>query len=157
VLIGSGTWSQDVDVAAADPVKGKNLAYTFHFYAGTHGQPLRDKVESATNRGVAVFSSEWGTSKATGGEGFFLRESEEWLSFLDRHAIGWVNFSLSDKADSSSALKNLHDALTQGLTKLLDRQSLMVPETPGPAGYPIWAADELTPSGTFVRNKMRNR
>ncbi|HEX7499158.1 MAG TPA: cellulase family glycosylhydrolase, partial [Polyangia bacterium] len=54
VLIGSGTWSQDVDVAAADPVKGKNLAYTFHFYAGTHGQPLRDKVESATNRGVAV-------------------------------------------------------------------------------------------------------
>ena len=157
ILIGSGTWSQDVDVAAADPVPGKNLVYTFHFYAGSHGQALRNKVEVALERGVAVFCSEWGTSEASGSGGPYLRESEEWLAFLDRLGIGWVNFSISDKGESSAALKNLGDALKAGQTALLERESLLVPATLGPEGYAIWGLDELSASGTFVRNKLRSR
>jgi endoglucanase len=157
ILIGSGTWSQDVDVAAADPVQGKNLVYTFHFYAGSHAQALRDKVETALGRGAAVFCSEWGTSEASGNGGPYLRQSEEWLAFLDRHQIGWVNFSLSDKSESSAALKSLWDAMKAGQTKLVDRDSLLVPATPGPEGFPIWSPEELSRSGTFVRNKLRSR
>merc|ERR1711972_1229682 len=36
IVLGTRTWSQDVDLAAYDPVYGTNLAYTLHFYAATH-------------------------------------------------------------------------------------------------------------------------
>ena len=38
IVLGTRTWSQDVDEAAQDPVQGENLAYTIHFYANTHMQ-----------------------------------------------------------------------------------------------------------------------
>jgi endoglucanase len=154
ILIGSGTWSQDVDVAAEDPVQGKNLAYTFHFYAGSHGRALRDKIEAALGHGVAVFCSEWGTSEASGAGGPYLRESEEWLAFLDRHDISWVNWSMADKNESSAALKSLFEVMKQGNTALAERESLLVPETATPEGHIIWGSDELSASGTFVRDKM---
>lgn len=40
IVLGTKTWSQDVDEAAEDPVQGENLAYTIHFYANTHMQEL---------------------------------------------------------------------------------------------------------------------
>jgi endoglucanase len=157
ILIGSGSWSQDVNLAAADPVQGRNLAYTFHFYAGTHGEALRGKVRAAMDLGVAVFASEWGTSEASGTGGPYLPASEAWLAFLDRHTIGWVNWSLCDKSESSAALKSLSAALKEGNKVLLDRESLLVPETLGPEGYPVWSAEELSASGFFVRARMRAR
>ena len=66
IIVGTPSWSQDVDVAAADPIAGTNIAYTLHFYAGTHGQFLRDKAQTALNRGVALFVTEWGSVNANG-------------------------------------------------------------------------------------------
>ena len=40
IVLGTRTWSQDVDEAAQDPVEEENLAYTIHFYANTHMQDL---------------------------------------------------------------------------------------------------------------------
>jgi endoglucanase len=157
ILIGSGHWSQDVNVAAQDPVPGKNLVYTFHFYAGSHGEALRNKVRAAMDFGAAVFASEWGTSEASGTGGPYLRASEEWLAFLDRHTIGWVNWSLSDKSETSAAIKDLATVLREGRKDLVARDSLLVPETMGREGYPIWALSELSPSGVFVRAHMRAR
>jgi endoglucanase len=157
ILIGSGTWSQDVDIAAMNPVKGKNLAYTLHFYAGSHGEPLRKKVESALHLGVAVFASEWGTSEASGTGGVFLPASEEWLAFLDRHTIGWINYSLCDKDETSAALKSAVVLRKEGQTAVLDRGSLLVPSTVGPEGYELWPVEQLSPSGAFVRAHMRDR
>lgn len=49
ILVGTPNWSQDVDVAAEKPLKGyQNIMYTLHFYAGTHGSWLRDKVQKAS-------------------------------------------------------------------------------------------------------------
>jgi endoglucanase len=155
ILIGSGTWSQDVEVAAADPVQGKNLMYTFHFYPGSHGEALRNKVQTAIDRGAAVFCSEWGTTDHTGGGKLFLPEAETWLAFLDRHQISWTNWSLCDKSESSAALIGLADAMKQGRTALVERDTPMEPQTIGPEGYAIWPADELSVSGAFVREKIR--
>jgi endoglucanase len=155
ILIGSGTWSQEVHVAAADPVQGKNLMYTFHFYSGSHGPELRARVQSAIDAGAAVFCSEWGTSNHTGTGKLYLPEAETWLAFLDQHQISWTNWSLCDKHESSAALISPADALRSGNKALIERESLMVPEVPGPDGYPTWGADELSPSGTFVREKLR--
>jgi len=104
ILVGNPTWSQDVDICAADPLGFENIMYTLHFYAGTHGAELRGKCEKALDAGAAVFVSEWGTSAADGSGGTFLKQSDEWMDFLDRHDLSWCNWSLCDKNESSAAL-----------------------------------------------------
>ncbi len=131
VILGTPTWSQDVDVASEDPVEGENLAYTLHFYAGTHGQFLRDKATKAMENGVALFVTEWGTSEASGDGKFAVDETRQWLAFLDEHHIGWANWSVADKDETSAAL------------------------VPGAAGEGGWGASDLTPSGRFVRAQLR--
>ena len=101
ILIGSGTWSQDLQDPAADPVVGTNLMYTCHFYAGTHGAWLRQRIADAQKRGLAVFVSEWGASRADGSGGVFTQESETWLNFLHQNGISWASWSLCDKNETS--------------------------------------------------------
>jgi endoglucanase len=56
ILVGSPRWDQDVQLPAADPIKGyNNLMYTMHFYAGTHKQWLRDKTDEALRERLAHF------------------------------------------------------------------------------------------------------
>jgi Endoglucanase len=105
VLVGSPTWSQDVDIAAADPLGFDNILYTLHFYAGTHGEELREKCRSALAMGAPIFVSEWGTSSADGSGGVFIKQSEVWLSFLEEPGISWCNWSLGDRDETSAALK----------------------------------------------------
>jgi len=94
ILIGSPTWSQDIHLAAADPVAGDNLMYTLHFYAGTHGAELRARIDSALSKVLPIFVSEWGTSRADGSGGVFLEQSRVWLDFLEERGISWANWSL---------------------------------------------------------------
>lgn len=126
ILIGSGTWSQDLQDAAADPVAGQNLMYTCHFYAGTHGEWLRQRITDARKKGIAVFVSEWGVSRADGSGGVFIKESREWLDFLRQNGISWANWSLCDKNETSAALK------------------------PGTPVNRAWTDSDLTQAGKFV-------
>ena len=69
IIVGTPTWSQRVDMAAMDPIKANNIAYTIHFYAGTHNEDIRQHVRFALDKGIALFATEWGMSKATGNGG----------------------------------------------------------------------------------------
>lgn len=105
VIVGTGTWSQDVDHVAQNPLPFNNVMYSLHFYAGTHGWDLQNKVNTALSSGTPIFVSEWGTSDASGSGGVYLNESRQWLDFLAERGISWVNWSLCDKNESSAALK----------------------------------------------------
>ena len=116
VLVGTPTWSQDVDTAASNPLDFPNIMYTCHFYAGTHKASLRSKIETALSKGCAVFVSEWGTSSASGSGGVYKKESNRWISFMREHGISWANWSYCDKRESSAALKpgaNAEDGLSK--------------------------------------------
>lgn len=106
ILVGSPTWSQDIHLAAQSPLEGENLMYTLHFYAGTHGADLRRRIDDALAAGLPVFVSEWGTSRADGSGGVFLKEAGEWLDFLKERGISWANWSLCDKNETSAALRS---------------------------------------------------
>ncbi len=131
IIIGTPTWSQDVDEAAKDPVKGDNLVYSLHYYAATHGGDLREKARFALDKGIALFVSEFGTCLASG-DGFMDSVSTEaWFNFLDEHKISWCNWSIADKDETASALK------------------------PGTSWYGKWRHKDLTPSGRLIRRKLR--
>ncbi len=131
IVVGTPTWSQDVDIAANDPITGySNIAYTLHFYAGTHKQFLRDKAVTAMNKGLALFVTEWGTCDASGNGGLDLTESQVWINFMDQYKLSWCNWSLNDKAETASAL------------------------VPGASTTGPWPDSQLTPSGKFVKQKI---
>lgn len=105
VVVGTPNWSQDVDSAAADPITAyHDVAYTLHFYAATHKQPLRDKATQALNAGLPLFVTEWGTCESTGNGTLDEGETRTWLGFLSQNQISWANWSLGDKDETCSAL-----------------------------------------------------
>jgi endoglucanase len=130
VIVGTPSWSQDVDIAAANPVEGDNIAYALHFYAATHRQYLRDKARLAIQRGATLFVSEWGTVNAMAQGPVDMAESDRWMEFLDAHSIGWTNWSLFNKPETSSFLRPVASAT-------------------GP-----WKLDDLTPSGRYVASRL---
>lgn len=104
IVLGTPTWSQRVDLAAEDPVEGENLAYTLHFYAGTHRQELRNIAETAMNSGLALFVTEFGTTDANGDGPVYEEETGEWMDFMAHHNLSWANWSVADKDESSAAI-----------------------------------------------------
>lgn len=104
VIVGTPNWSQDVDAAAQDPLSFDNVMYAFHFYAATHDiNTMKNKVEMALNAGLAIFVSEWGSSDVgTSTSNFSV--AQQWMEFMNERKLSWVNWSLSNKDESSSVL-----------------------------------------------------
>lgn len=102
IVVGTPNWSQDVDVAAADPIKGyKNIAYALHFYAGTHKAGLRAKASTAMSRGAALFVTEWGSVNADG-DGGVSGDVGEWIQFMKDNKLSHANWAVSDKSEGAS-------------------------------------------------------
>ncbi|MCH4153221.1 MAG: glycoside hydrolase family 5 protein [Saccharofermentans sp.] len=135
IIVGTPNWSQDVDIASEDPIDGDNICYTCHFYAGSHGQELRDKIVTANDNGCCVFVTEWGTTNDTGKGMLYLDEAQQWLDFLDERNISWCNWSIGGAAaESSNALRFNSDVLT------IEEKY---------AGH--WPDEFISKSGLFVR------
>jgi aryl-phospho-beta-D-glucosidase BglC (GH1 family)/PKD repeat protein len=105
IIVGTPNWSQDVDIAANDPLNYDNIMYSLHFYAGSHGSNLRQKAKTALSSGIAIMVTEWGTSTANGDGGPYLNESDTWIEWMQENAISWCNWSYSDKDEVSAALE----------------------------------------------------
>ena len=78
ILVGSPTWSQDIDKAAANPLDFDNIMYTLHFYADTHRDDLRTRLDTCINNGLPVFISEFGTCDASGNGGNNFDQTSRW-------------------------------------------------------------------------------
>ncbi len=105
ILVGSPRWDQDVNLPAADPIKGYgNLMYTMHFYAGTHKQWLRDKTDAAIASGLPIFVSESAGMEATGDGKIDYEEWNKFINWMEEKKLSWVTWSVSDKNESCSVL-----------------------------------------------------
>ena len=102
IVVGNRSWDQYPNEAASNPINDKNVAYTFHFYAGTHstGKEGANAV-SAMNSGLSVFVSEWGTVNADGG-GSVSGNSSTWLNWMNDHKLSGANWSVSNKSEGAS-------------------------------------------------------
>jgi len=133
IIVGTPTWSQDVDVASRNPITSStNIAYTLHFYAGTHGQSLRNKATTALNNGIALMVTEWGTVNADGDGAVATNEVDNWVSYMCDNNLTNLNWAVNDKDEGSSALR------------------------PGTSTQGLWTNDKLTESGMLVRGIVRN-
>lgn len=131
IVVGSPHWAQDVDVAAADPVADANLAYSLHFYAGTHKEPLRAKARAALARGAALFVTEWGTCDASGDGPIDETSTREWMAFMREHQLSHCNWAIYDKRETAAIIR------------------------PGAPAKGPWTDADLTPSGRLARDLVR--
>lgn len=134
IICGTPTWSQDIDKAANNRVADNNTVYALHFYANTHTDWLRSRVQSCYNSGLPILVSEFGTCDASGNGGFNAGETQKWFDLLDSLNIGYLNWSACGKAETASAFA--------GGTNLAAIQA---------------GTSQLTESGRIVREHLRQR
>lgn len=127
IIVGTPTWSQDIDKALADPLEFDNVMYALHFYADTHKDWLRDRVESCVDKGLPVFVSEFGCCDASGNGINNFDETEKWLSMLDRRGISYCNWALANKDETCCAVKGSTDKVSD------------------------WSEDELSEGGNWIK------
>ena len=108
IVMGTPTYSQDVDLAAASPVTGTNLLYTLHWYSCSHTQWLRDKGNTAISKGLALYVTEFGATNANGGtDGKVCQaEANNWFTWMATNGIGGTAWKLARGSDSSNILSS---------------------------------------------------
>jgi endoglucanase len=106
ILVGSPHWDQDIHLAADDPIPGfNNIMYTCHFYAGTHGQSLRDRCDYALKKGIPVFISESAGMEASGDGPINYSEWQKWMDWCATNKISLISWSVSAKKETCSMIK----------------------------------------------------
>lgn len=107
IIVGTPTWSQDVDQAAASPITGcSNIMYALHFYADTHTDWLRNRMVSAINAGLPVFVSEYGICDASGNGACNISQANSWIQTMDQYGVSYVCWNLANKNESSSLISS---------------------------------------------------
>lgn len=106
IIVGTPTWSQEVDKAAKSPLSYKNVLYALHFYAATHRDDLRSRMTSTVKGGLPVFVSEFGICDASGNGSIDKGSANAWVSAMNKLSVSWCMWSLCNKDESASILKS---------------------------------------------------
>ncbi|WP_239691939.1 glycoside hydrolase family 5 protein [Hymenobacter coccineus] len=106
ILVGCPHWDQDINLPAADPIRGqRNLMYTMHFYAATHGKELRDRTDAALASGLPVFISESAGMEASGDGPLNPAAWQAYIDWMEAKGLSWITWSVSDKDETCSMLE----------------------------------------------------
>jgi endoglucanase len=134
IICGNRNWDQQPAEASRNPITiSTNIAYTIHFYTGSHKQPLRNYGTAALKNGIALFATEYGTSTASGGGGYDPAETQLWWDWLDANDVSCANWSVAALGETSAAFK------------------------PGASTTGPWPDAMLKPSGILVRNYIMSK
>nr|WP_051527150.1 cellulase family glycosylhydrolase [[Eubacterium] cellulosolvens] len=121
ILVGTPNWAQlgldntlynpnqrdtDLEVILNNRVNEKNLMYTCHFYASTHKDWLRARVNRAIDAGLPVFISECSICDASGGGNIDYTQAEAWKNLIVQRRLSFCTWSLCNKAEASALISS---------------------------------------------------
>lgn len=128
ILVGTPTWSQDIDQALASPLAYENIMYVLHFYAATHTDWLRERMKTCIDKGLPVFVSEFGICDASGSGAVDIVQADAWKDLIETYNVSYMCWNLANKDESSSIL-------VPGCYKLCD-----------------WNDEDLSTQGRWIRD-----
>ncbi len=105
IIVGTPNWSQDVDIAARDPLPYENLLYTLHFYSATHKEDLRSRVRTAISKGLPIIVTEFGITASSGGHPYDIEEADKWIDLLEENGISYVMWNFSKAREACAAIR----------------------------------------------------
>ena len=134
IIVGTPTWSQDVDQVALNPLAdGRNVMYALHFYAATHKDDLRNKLKTAIAAGTPIFVSEFSICDASGNGGIDYDSAAAWKSLINSYNLSYAGWSLSNKNETSALIN-------PSCSKLSD-----------------WETGDLSATGQWLRDMISGR
>lgn len=131
VIVGTNTWSQDVDAVIGNQINDSNVCYALHFYAATHTDYIRNKLITAMDNGIPVFVSECSICDASGNGGIDYGSADAWLNLLNSRGVSFLAWSLCNKAETSALIN------------------------PGCDKTSGWDESDLSDTGRWFRNAIR--
>jgi endoglucanase len=133
VIVGTPTWSQDIDQALANPLKEGNVLYALHFYAGTHKDVLWNRLDSCVQNGLPVFISEFGMCDSSGSGANDFESTQNWFNVIEKYNISFCCWNLANKDETSSVIKSSCSKVSG------------------------WTEDDLSESGKWIRDYFRSK
>lgn len=132
IIVGTPTWSQDVDQVAQNPMTGKkNIMYAFHFYAATHQKSMREKLKAALKAKLPVMITEFSICDASGSGSVDYTSARLWKKLINQYKLSYFAWNLSNKNETSALLK---------------------PET---TRLSKWRAGDLSRTGSWIRYMIK--
>lgn len=126
IIVGTPKYSSDIGSPIDNPLNFDNIMYTFHFYLGITDLKYSERmIEKAVKNHIPVFVTEWGIE-----DDHDFAKVDAFLDVLDKNNIGWVYWSICNKDESFSLVKNDVSSLKK------------------------WDESDLTPSGKYVVNRL---
>ncbi|WP_405609541.1 glycoside hydrolase family 5 protein [Streptomyces sp. NBC_00076] len=87
----------------ANPVRAKNVMYTYHFYATAGREQFLKRLDRASDK-LPIFVSEWAVASWNGwGKDYAM--AQKFIDLMAKKKIGWTNWSLSDNHKDISVFK----------------------------------------------------
>jgi aryl-phospho-beta-D-glucosidase BglC (GH1 family) len=151
IIVGTREWCQRVEEAAADPLQdseGRNIAYTLHFYAATHGRYLMDRAKQAKQDGIALFVTEWGTTNNLGQCSPNVCCTHQWTQFMAEQNLSHCNWSVCDKIEGC----HCSPYEVQEKEHIIGASALKKGANPNGG----WTSDNLSPSGKMAKEIISN-
>lgn len=134
ILVGTPKWSQLVDDAADDPIKGyQNIMYSLHYYAASHKEELRNKLRYALSKELPVFIDEYSICDASGNGGLDYDEAKKWAKIADENMISYAQWSISPRDESAAMVKASCKKLSG------------------------WTDDDLTETGLWMKDRLSGK
>lgn len=133
VIVGTPCWSQHIHKAYENPLSFENVMYTLHFYADTHKDELRERMDTYIQKGLPVFVSEFGMCNAAGDGGNNFVETKKWFDLINKHSASFFCWNLGNRKEASSVI------------------------LPSTTSLGNWKDEELNESGRWIREYFRNR
>ena len=133
ILVGTPNFSTRIEDAIQDPLDFDHILYTYHFYADYSQGGYSRRLNSAKEKGIGIFVSEWGLASEYDQDKLqkLMATCDEFLDYLDETKTSWVCWSLSNKEEG---------------------HALLNPDTLSWSG---WREEELTAYGKFVFDRLR--
>ena len=107
--------------------------YSLHFYAATHKDDLRNRVETCVSNGLPVFISEFGMCDASGNGANDFEQASKWMELIEKYNISFFCWNLGNRNESSSVIH-------YNSTNTSD-----------------WTDDDLNESGKWIREYFRSK
>ncbi|WP_343101754.1 glycoside hydrolase family 5 protein [Romboutsia sp. MSSM.1001216sp_RTP31141st1_G3_RTP31141_220114] len=133
ILVGTPNYCVDLKSLINDPLEYDNIMYTYHLYTGSCEGGYKYLIEEAIKNNIAVFVSEWGLSPEKGTNNIDFNKATEFLDYLKKNNISWVNWSLSNKDEPYSAIDPNVEKLSG------------------------WNLNDLTESGKFIFDSLSKK
>lgn len=133
VIVGTNTWSQDIQEVIGSELDDDRVMYAMHFYSSTHKDQLRQRLKEAVDAGLPVFVSECGISEASGSGMIDYESAGAWFTLMYQKNIPFAVWNLSNKDETSA---------------------LIAPDCQKISGF---AEEDLSEAGQYIRSLLQKQ